>query len=82
MLTSGNGSFRDGTYRVVFTAPLAPADPALEADLRQGLVPMAVAIWDGGAGDRNGTKLVTQWVRLDLGEQAGTTAAGEESDDR
>ena len=82
MRTSGNGSFRDGTYRVVFTAPLAPADPALEADLRQGLVPMAVAIWDGGAGDRNGTKLVTQWVRLDLGGQAGTTAAGEESDDR
>lgn len=79
---SGDGEFRDGTFRVVFTAPLEPGDPALQADLRGGLVPMAVAVWDGDAGDRNGTKLVTQWVNLDLGEQTGPAGAGDGSDDR
>lgn len=82
MRAAGSGEFRDGTFRVVFTAPLAPADPDLQADLRGGLVPMAVAVWDGDAGDRNGTKLVTQWVSLDLGDRAGSDTAGEGSDDR
>ncbi len=66
MRAGGTGAWRAGLYRVVFSAPLEPRDPKLEADFSGDEVPFAVAIWDGGAGDRNGTKLVSQWMTLDL----------------
>ena len=81
MRAAGIGSWRDGTYRVVFAAPRQPADPQLEADLREGPVPLAVAIWDGGAGDRNGTKLVSQWLRLTIPAAAAASAPAGGSDD-
>ncbi len=66
MRAAGGGVWNDGTYRVVFSAPVQPRDPTLEADLARARVPFAVAIWDGGAGDRNGTKLVSQWITLEI----------------
>jgi len=65
MRAAGNGSWRDGVYRVLFTAPAAPTTPEIEADFTLASVPLAVAIWDGAAGDRNGTKLVSQWLMLE-----------------
>lgn len=70
MRASGRGEWRDGSYRAVFNASLRPARPGFEADFSAGAVPMAVAIWDGAAGDRNGTKLVSQWVTLRLGDES------------
>ena len=66
MVASGGGGWQDGVYRVLFLAPIRPTDLALEADFEAGPVPMAVAIWNGSAGDRNGTKLVSQWHRLQV----------------
>ena len=66
MRAEGNGVWNDGIYRVVFSAPIQPRNPELEADFSIARVPFAVAIWDGGAGDRNGTKLVSQWITLEL----------------
>ncbi|MCH7824705.1 MAG: c-type cytochrome [Acidobacteria bacterium] len=66
MRAEGNGVWNDGIYRVVFSAPIQSRNPQLEADFSIARVPFAVAIWDGGAGDRNGTKLVSQWITLEL----------------
>ncbi len=65
MTSSGGGGWQDGTYRVLFVAPMGPSNSAFEVDFAAGPVPMAVAIWNGSAGDRNGTKLVSQWQRLE-----------------
>lgn len=64
MRASGTGVWRDGIYRVVFSAPVTRRAPQFEADFSVARVPFALAIWDGGAGDRNGTKLVSQWMTL------------------
>lgn len=62
----GRGVWRDGTYRVVLTTSLAPPEGVDGIDLTTvESVPVAVAVWDGSAGDRNGTKLVSQWVTLE-----------------
>lgn len=66
MRAKGDGVWANGVYRVVFSAPLQPQRPALEADFSNIRVPLAVAIWDGSAADRNGTKLVSQWVMLEI----------------
>lgn len=59
----GRGVWKDGTYRAVFSVPAAPTN-VREADFRKASVSLAIAVWDGKAGDRNGTKLVSQWVIL------------------
>lgn len=79
MRAQGEGAWKDGVYRVVFSAALRPRSEDLEADLTAGTVPMAVAIWNGEFGDRNGTKLVTQWVKLAAGEE--TQIASRDGDD-
>ena len=66
MRADGAGVWTGGTYRVVFSSPLPPRDAALEADFTRSGVPFAVAIWDGDAMDRNGSKLVSQWLTLEL----------------
>lgn len=66
MTATGGGGWQNGAYRVLFVAPIRPTNPALEADFEAGPVAMAVAIWNGSAGDRNGTKLVSQWHRLQV----------------
>lgn len=72
----GRGVWKDGTYRVVFSAAVTPAEPGREADFRKATVPVAFAIWDGQAGDRNGTKLVSQWLMLTPGPEAAKSAEG------
>jgi len=71
MRAEGSGAWRDGVYRVVFSAPIAPREPQLEADFSVARVPFAIAVWDGGAGDRNGTKLVSQWMTLETSSPTG-----------
>lgn len=70
----GRGIWTDGTYRVLIVAPLAPPAGVTGLDLTdRATVPLAVAAWDGAAGDRNGTKLVSQWIRLRLGAGGATS---------
>ena len=35
---------------------------------RKTPVPVAFAVWEGSAGDRDGLKLVSGWHRLELGD--------------
>lgn len=51
-----------GTWRAVFVRPLEAAG----VDLRRGLVPFAVAIWDGARGERGGNKALSGWKLLRL----------------
>lgn len=61
------GKWRDGKWRVVFTRSLAPPagaqrvrfDPA-----KQGIVPVAIALWNGEAQERDGKKHLSAWQAL------------------
>lgn len=50
------------TWRALFVRPLAAAG----LDLRQGLIPFALAAWDGAAAERGGNKVLTGWRFLRL----------------
>ncbi|HEY6002672.1 MAG TPA: c-type cytochrome [Anaeromyxobacter sp.] len=49
-----------GAWRAVFVRPLAAAG----IDLRRGLVPFAVAVWDGARSERGGNKALSGWKLL------------------
>jgi complex iron-sulfur molybdoenzyme family reductase subunit gamma len=66
------GEWKAGTWRVVFKRALMTAgehsvriDPA-----RQGLVPVALAVWNGEAAERDGAKRLSawQWLRFEKGK--------------
>ena len=71
----GSGAWRDGLWRALFARSLAPATDGLAAFAVGTNTAVAVAVWDGGAGDRNGQKAITQFMTLDLG---GESAAADE----
>jgi len=62
---AGEGVWRDGSWVVVMRRPLFPEEPDGGAVL-DGLatLPVAFAVWDGGAKDRNGTKVFSEWTTL------------------
>ena len=53
---------RDGGWRAVLVRPLAAGG----LDLRAGLVPFALATWDGSGKERGGNKALTGWRYLHL----------------
>ena len=75
MRASGRGAWREGSYRVVFSGPLAPSAEQTQVDLRRPRLPVAIAVWNGGAGDRNGDKLVTQWFTLQMPAEVASASA-------
>jgi cytochrome c oxidase cbb3-type subunit 2 len=63
-LVEARGVYGTGSYRVMFHRPLAARG---RESLRPGAaVPVAFAVWDGSAGDRDGKKSVTVWQELRL----------------
>jgi complex iron-sulfur molybdoenzyme family reductase subunit gamma len=63
-LVNGQGVWQDGRWYVVFERELS-VDAPDEVALKGGaLTDMAVAIWDGSQGDRDGQKAVSQFVKL------------------
>jgi mono/diheme cytochrome c family protein len=63
---SGKGVWNGGEWRVVFKRTLWP-NSANDANITHGNpVPISFAIWDGGQGDRDGQKSVSQWHDLDV----------------
>lgn len=61
-----NGIHSMGTYRVMFRRPLR-AGGRNAVRIRPGdAVPVAFAVWNGSAGDRDGQKSVTIWQELRL----------------
>ena len=58
-----NGEYSTGSYRVLFTRALVGGPNAIR--LAPGdRVPVAFAVWNGSAGDRDGKKSVTIWQEL------------------
>jgi complex iron-sulfur molybdoenzyme family reductase subunit gamma len=51
-----------GSWRALFVRPLV----AVGHDLRRGLVPFSVAVWDGSRSERGGNKSLTPWKFLRL----------------
>jgi len=49
-------------WRAIFVRPLVAAGQ----DLKAGLVPFSVAVWDGGRQERGGNKALTRWKFLRL----------------
>ncbi len=74
------GTWKDGTWRVVFRRALAVkgGGQAHFAPSRQGLVPLAVAVWNGEAAGRDGIKRLSAWqiLRFEKGK-AGDAYAGQ-----
>ena len=65
----GASAYRGGTWRVVMSRRLASEDPN-DADLGSGRVlVMALAVWDGAKGDRDGQKSVSAWLSLVVPER-------------
>lgn len=63
-----NGVWLQGKWRVVMQRPLETGDTQ-DRVFRPGQdVWIALAIWDGFHGDRNGQKSVTRWVRFNFEE--------------
>ncbi len=63
----GRGIWESGMWHVVFRRALRTPDPE-DVQLRVGgRFPIAFAVWDGGAGDRDGQKAVTPWLVLEIG---------------
>jgi len=66
------GEWKDGTWRVVFKRGLATTDEhRVRIDpTRQGFVPVALAVWNGEAAERNGLKRLSawQWLRFEKGK--------------
>ncbi|HWP58608.1 MAG TPA: ethylbenzene dehydrogenase-related protein, partial [Candidatus Acidoferrales bacterium] len=60
------GVWAQSTYRVILRRALKGSGPDA-ARLRPGrTLPVAFAVWDGAAGDRDGKKSVTIWQDLEL----------------
>ena len=77
----GAGEWRDGTWRVVFARPVGSDDPQLTGFGAGTTTPVAFAVWDGEAGDRNGQKSIAQFVDVHFVEEARAPEVPEEVPD-
>lgn len=69
---SAQGSYRDGTWRVVMKRPLAAADPKIDLAFVEGAyIPVAFAAWDGSNGESGARHTMTTWYWLLLAPPAG-----------
>ena len=73
---AGSGAWREGQWRALFARDLAPFDEA-QAEFAVGRsTNVAFAVWDGGAGERNGVKSIAAFIELGVGEGSAPPAAG------
>ena len=66
----GSGEWRDGRWRVVFARSIVGDDQQLTSFGVGSATPVAFALWDGGAGDRNGQKSIAQFIDVQFVEEA------------
>lgn len=62
----GAGVWQSGKWNVVFVRTMGSPDKGDAQFVAGKTIPVAFAVWDGGRGDRNGQKAVTQWNLLTL----------------
>jgi hypothetical protein len=60
------GVHSTGTYRALFRRSLSGSGPHAVSFRPGAVVPVAFAVWNGSAGDRDGKKSVTIWQELEL----------------
>lgn len=72
---SASGIHSEGKWKVVLHRPLSTFQAADVQFAGRRTVPVAFAVWDGGAGDRNGQKRVSFWVDLELPDAVAKLAA-------
>jgi mono/diheme cytochrome c family protein len=60
------GVYGQGSYEVMFRRSLAPTGQGAVALQAGATVPVAFAVWNGSAGDRDGKKSVTIWQDLKI----------------
>ena len=59
------GAYADGTWRVVMTRPLTPADGTVDIGFEEGrFIPIAFAAWDGSNAERGSRHTLTTWYWL------------------
>lgn len=63
------GVWSDGKWHVIFYRPLLVSDNERLQFEPGKPVNIAIAIWDGASGDRNGQKMVSIWGKLQLEEK-------------
>ena len=63
---NAKGVYSVGTYRVVFRRALKPSGEHAAKFQTGTTIPVAFAIWNGSAGDRDGKKSVTIWQDLKI----------------
>jgi hypothetical protein len=74
----GSGVWNNGQWRVLFIREFESADPELTSfEIGQG-TPVAFAVWNGEAGDRNGQKSIASFIELRLVDDL-ASVPGEES---
>jgi mono/diheme cytochrome c family protein len=61
---AATGEYATGSYVVQFTRPFAGRGKTAVTLAPGGRVPVAFAVWNGSAGDRDGKKSVTIWQEL------------------
>jgi len=62
----GRGVWRDGFWNVVFIRDLKSKDKDDVKFAARKSVPVALAVWNGEQGDRNGRKVISNWYNLIL----------------
>ena len=67
---SGRGQWSRGRWRVIMKRPLAFGKHGEAVQFETGRIHVALAVWDGDAGDRGSRKSISDWVVLAPG---GTT---------
>jgi mono/diheme cytochrome c family protein len=60
------GIYGEGSYRVMFRRSLSGQGKGAVSFRPAGVVPIAFAVWNGSAGDRDGKKSVTIWQDLKI----------------
>lgn len=74
---SGRGLWFDGAWNVVITRDLDSKDPNDVKFAPGATVPVAFAVWNGEQRDRNGRKVVSNWLKVTV-ESAQTAQIGAE----
>lgn len=72
----GRGLWFDGSWSVVITRDLDPGEPNDVKFTPGATVPVAFAVWNGEQRDRNGRKVVSNWLKVTV-ESAQTAHYGE-----
>ncbi len=69
---AGKARYRDGTWQVVLTRLLTPAETENDLALEEGkFVPIAFSAWDGSNGEGDSAHTLTTWYWLLLAPSAG-----------